>query len=48
MQRLISSTKGIRGGDYHLKFYLVPIDSTEVNTDTIVYEGYEPCVEFEM
>lgn len=38
----------IRGGDYHLKFYLIPIDSTEVNTDTIVYEGYEPYVEFEM
>jgi|GEM_PF-3354764 len=38
----------IRGGDYHLMFYLVPIDSAEVNTDTIVYEGYEPYVEFEM
>lgn len=41
-------TSDIRGGDYYLKFYLVPIDSAEVNTDTIVYEGYEPYVEFEM
>ena len=38
----------IRGGDYHLMFYLVPIDSAEVNTDTIVFEGYEPYVESEI
>lgn len=36
----------IRGGDYHLMFYLVPMD--KVNPDTIVFEGYEPFVESEI
>ena len=41
-------TSDIRGGDYHLMFYLVPMDSTEANSDTTVYEGYEPYVESEI
>ena len=37
----------LQGGDYHLMFYIVSNDSTEVSSDTIVYEGYEPYVEMD-
>ena len=34
-------TSDIKGGDYHLLFYIVPRDNTDIKSDTIVYEGYE-------
>lgn len=41
-------TSDIRGGDYHLMFYIIPMDSTEADSDAIVYERYEPLVEWEI
>lgn len=38
----------LRGGDYHLKFYIVPMDTVGVKPDTIVYEGYKPFVKQDM
>ena len=37
----------LQGGDYYLMFYIVSNDSTQVSSDTMVYEGYEPYVEMD-
>ena len=40
-------TSDIKGGDYHLLFYIISKNSIGKRSDTIVYEGYEPYVNFE-
>ena len=40
-------TSDLHGADYHLMFYMVSSDSTDVASDTIVYDGYEPFTGWE-
>lgn len=40
-------TSDLHGADYHLMFYMVSNDSTDVASDTIVYDGYEPFTGWE-